>query len=180
MWPGLFTKEQNAELPAEEMQQYTEGANFGWPYCYYDPAQRKRVLSPEYGGDGKKEGDCAKFNQPVATFPAHMGPNALLFYTGTQFPQTYRGGAFVAFHGSWNRAPLPQKGYNVWFVPMKDGKAAGEPAVFADGFGGKDPIMDPRKAEHRPSGLTLARDGGLYVSDDVNGRIWKISYTGSK
>ena len=178
MWPALFKAEQNAELPAEEMQQYTDGANFGWPYCYYDSAQKKRVLAPEYGGDGKKEGDCAKYNTPLVVFPAHMAPNALLFYTGTQFPQQYRNGAFVAFHGSWNRAPLPQKGYNVMFVPLKDGKPGDEPVVFADKFGGADPVMDPRKATYRPAGLALARDGGLYVSEDAKGRIWKISYTG--
>jgi glucose/arabinose dehydrogenase len=180
MWPALFTKEQNAELPAEEMQAYTEGANFGWPYCYYDPFQKRRMLAPEYGGDGKKEGDCAKYAQPVTAFPAHMGPMALLFYTGTQFPERYRSGAFVAFHGSWNRAPLPQKGYNLWFVPFKDGKPAGEPTVFADTFGGAEPVMEPRKALHRPSGLALTRDGAIYVSEDAKGRIWKISYKGAK
>jgi glucose/arabinose dehydrogenase len=179
MWPKLFDAKQNAELPAEEMQQYTEGANFGWPYCYYDPFQNKRVLAPEYGGDGKKEGDCAKFTKPVVTFPAHIGPNALLFYSGTQFPAEYRGGAFIAFHGSWNRAPLPQKGYQVMFVPFTDGKA-GTPTVFADMFGGADPVMDPRKAAYRPSGLAQARDGAIYVSDDTKGRIWRITYTGQK
>lgn len=178
LWPGLFTAEQNAELPAEEMQEYSPGADFGWPYCYYDPLQKKRVLAPEYGGDGKKEGDCAKYKAPLVAFPAHMGPNALLFYTGSQFPQQYRNGAFVAFHGSWNRAPLPQKGYDVWFVPFNDGKPAGEPTVFADKFGGPDPVMQPKNAMYRPSGLALARDGGLYVSEDAKGRIWKISYTG--
>jgi glucose/arabinose dehydrogenase len=180
MWPKLFTAEQNAELPAEEMQVYTQGADFGWPYCYYDPFQQKRVLAPEYGGDGKKEGDCGTYETPLVTFPAHMGPNALLFYTGTQFPQEYRNGAFVVFHGSWNRAPLPQKGYNVMFVPFKGGKPAAQPVVFADKFGGADPVMDPRKAVHRPSGIALARDGGIYVSDDQKGRIWKISFTGQK
>jgi glucose/arabinose dehydrogenase len=180
LWPASFTKEQNAELPSEEMQIYTDGADFGWPYCYHDPFQKKRVLAPEYGGDGKKEGDCAKFAPPLVTFPAHYGPNGLMFYTGTQFPPQYRGGAFVAFHGSWNRAPLPQGGYNVMFVPFKSGKPAGEPTVFADKFGGADPVMDPRKAAHRPSGILEARDGSVYVSDDQGGRIWKISYTGQQ
>lgn len=180
MWPALFDASQNAELPAEELQSYTQGANFGWPYCYYDPVQKKRVLAPEYGGDGKKEGDCARHDAPVAAFPAHMAPNDLLFYTGTQFPGQYRDGAFVVFHGSWNRAPLPQKGYNVTFVPFKDGKPAGEPTVFADNFAGADPLMDPRKATYRPSGIALARDGSLYVSDDAKGRIWRISYTGQR
>ena len=178
MWPRLFDAKQNAQLPAEELQAYTEGANYGWPYCYYDPFQKKRVLAPEYGGDGKKEGDCAKFNAPLVPFAAHMAPNALLFYTGSQFPGEYRDGAFVAFHGSWNRAPMPQEGYNVMFVPFRNGKPAGEPRVFADKFGGADRVMDPRKATYRPSGLALARDGSLYVSEDARGRIWRISYVG--
>jgi glucose/arabinose dehydrogenase len=180
MWPALFDAKQNAQLPAEEMQLYSEGANFGWPYCYYDPVQKKRVLAPEYGGDGKKEGDCGKFNAPLVTFAAHMGPNALLFYTASQFPAQYREGAFVAFHGSWNRAPLPQEGYKVMFVPFTNGKPSGDPTVFADKFGGSDPVMDPRKATYRPSGLALARDGSLYVSEDAQGRIWRISYVGQR
>ena len=180
LWPKLFDAKQNSELPAEEMQAYTEGANFGWPYCYYDPFQKKRILAPEYGGDGKQEGDCAKYNQPLVAFPAHYGPNDLMFYTGSQYPQQYRDGAFVAFHGSWNRAPLPQGGYNVTFVPFKGGKPAGEPTVFADKFGGPTPVMEPRNAAYRPSGLALARDGSIYVSDDTKGRIWKISYMGQQ
>jgi glucose/arabinose dehydrogenase len=180
MWPKLFDEKQSAELPAEELQTYAEGANFGWPYCYYDPVQQKRVLAPEYGGDGKQEGDCAKYSRPVVALAAHMGPNDLLFYTGTQFPQQYRDGAFIAFHGSWNRAPLPQKGYNVTFVPLQGGKPAGEPSVFADKFGGPEPVMNPRNAAHRPSGLAQAPDGSIYVSEDAHGRIWRISYTGQK
>jgi glucose/arabinose dehydrogenase len=167
-------------VPAEEMQVYTEGANYGWPYCYYDPFLKKRVVAPEYGGDGKQEGDCAKFNAPLVPFAAHMAPNALLFYSGSQFPAEYRDGAFVAFHGSWNRAPMPQEGYNVMFVPLRNGKATGEPRVFADKFGGADHVMDPRSATYRPSGLALARDGSLFVSEDAKGRIWRISYVGQK
>jgi glucose/arabinose dehydrogenase len=180
MWPRLFDAKQNAQLPAEEMQVYADGANFGWPYCYYDPLQGRRVLAPEYGGDGRKEGDCAKFNAPLVPFAAHMAPNALLFYDGSQFPAEYRDGAFVAFHGSWNRAPLPQGGYNVMFVPFRGGKPAGEPRVFADKFGGAAPVMDPRMATYRPSGLALARDGSLYISEDAKGRIWNVRYQGKK
>jgi glucose/arabinose dehydrogenase len=174
MWPKSFTPADNAEKPAEEFLKLTDGTTFSWPYCYWDPAQNKRVLSPEYGGDGKKEGDCARYPKPVASLPAHMAPNDLLFYTGTQFPQEYRNGAFVAFHGSWNRAPLPQKGYSVWFVPFKGGEPAGDPRVFAEGFAGA--LLDPRRAAHRPTGLALARDGSLYVSDDTKGTIWRISH----
>jgi glucose/arabinose dehydrogenase len=180
MWPKLFDAKQNAELPAEELQQYTEGANFGWPYCYYDPVRKARVLAPEYGGDGRRTDGCAQYAAPLVAFAAHMAPNALLFYDGAQFPARYRGGAFIAFHGSWNRAPLPQKGYNVTFVPFENGRPAGEPEVFADRFGGADPVMDPRQATYRPSGLALARDGSMLVSDEAKGRVWRISYVGER
>jgi glucose/arabinose dehydrogenase len=107
-------------------------------------------------------------------FPAHWAPNGLLFYAGTQFPERYRGGAFIAFHGSWNRAPLPQGGYNVVYVPFVGNVSSGEWEVFADGFAGAD--MSPRNAEHRPVGLAEGPDGSLYVSDDAGGRIYKIYY----
>ena len=126
--------------------------------------QKKRVLAPEYGGDGgKKVGDCDKFDPPVAAFPAHWAPNDLKIYKGSQFPKDYRGGAFVAFHGSWNRAPGPQGGYNVVFQPLSDGKASGQYIVFADGFAGK--YKDPGRATYRPSGLAVGPDGALYITD---------------
>jgi glucose/arabinose dehydrogenase len=104
---------------------------------------------------------------------------SLLFYTGRQFPARYRDGAFIAFHGSWNRAPLPQAGYRVTFVPFAAGQPAGTPETFADGFAGAAEVRQPNQARHRPVGLAQAPDGGLYVSDDTGGRIWKIVYTGT-
>ncbi|MOA19920.1 hypothetical protein D3C78_1403300 [compost metagenome] len=114
--------------------------------------------------------------KPIVAFPAHLAPNALLFYTGNQFPEKYRNGAFIAFHGSWNRAPLPQKGFFVAFVPFKDGKPDGEWEIFADNFAGKETITSPGQAKYRPCGLAQGPDGSLYVSDDAKGTIWKISY----
>ncbi len=173
-WPALYTPEQSAEKPAEELFKIETGGDYGWPYCYYDPELKQKVLAPEYGGDGKKVGRCAAARGPEVAFPAHWAPNGLLFYTGTQFPVEYRGGAFVAFHGSWNRAPLPQAGYNVTFAPFANGKAVGDYRVFATGFTPPDP--QPRTAEHRPTGLALGPDGSLYVSDDFGGRIYRIFY----
>ena len=98
-----------------------------------------------------------------------------MFYTGTQFPRTYQGGAFVAFHGSWNRAPLPMAGYNITFVPFAGGKP-GKYEVFADGFTGKPQIMRPNEAAARPGGLAMAPDGSLYVTEDVKGKVWRIMY----
>jgi glucose/arabinose dehydrogenase/mono/diheme cytochrome c family protein len=176
-WPRLYTAEQSAALPAEELLHLAPGADYGWPECYYDQQQKKLVLAPEYGGDGgETEGVCAQRRGPVAAFPGHWAPNDLAIYHGTQFPAGYRGGAFIAFHGSWNRAPLAQQGYNVVFQPLADGKAAGAFVVFADGFAGAD--RDPGRAAFRPTGLAEGPDGVLYVSDDVHGRIWRITYNG--
>ncbi|HEY1953193.1 MAG TPA: PQQ-dependent sugar dehydrogenase, partial [Gemmatimonadaceae bacterium] len=177
-WPKLYTPEQGQNLPAEELLKIEQGGDYGWPYCYFDNVQQKLVQAPEYGGDGKKIGDCASKKAPEAFFPAHWAPDGLAFYTGTQFPEHYRNGAFIAFHGSWNRAPGPQQGYNVVFVPFAGGKPA-DPAkyeIFADGFAGA--VKDPDHAAHRPTGLAVGPDGGLYISDDKGGRVWKVVYRG--
>ncbi|HTR84473.1 MAG TPA: c-type cytochrome [Reyranella sp.] len=176
-WQRFYTLEQGAELPAEEVVELKQGADYGWPECYYDQDQKKLVLAPEYGGNGgKKVGLCAERQGPVAAFPGHWAPNDLAIYLGTRFPAAYRGGLFVAFHGSWNRAPLPQGGYNVVFQPMADGKTAGPYIVFADGFAGA--YKEPGRAAHRPTGLAVAPDGALFISDDVKGRIWRVTYQG--
>ena len=176
-FPALYKAAQAAELPAEEVVQEEQGDDFGWPRCYFDGNQKKLVLAPEYGGDGGKAvGVCAEKKPPVAFFPAHWAPNDLLVYTGKAFPTAYQGGLFVAFHGSWNRAPAPQGGYNVVFQPMKNGKAEGDFVVFADGFAGA--IKEPVRAAFRPGGLALAPDGALFIADDQKGRIWRVTYHG--
>ena len=151
-----------------------QGSNFGWPFCFYDYGQKKFFTNPEYGGDGKTSDRCGSFTPPVAAFPAHWAPVDIMFYSGKQFPKKYQGGAFIAFHGSWNRAPMPQAGYNVTFQPFSGGKPSGEFEVFASGFTGKSPLMNPdrcrgasrwrgasarRIALHRrqPEGQDLAR-----------------------
>lgn len=177
-WPTLYPDAAAAtELPAEEMVLLKEGGDYGWPYCYFDRAQNKLVLAPEYGGDGgKKVGLCAGKLPPVAHFPAHWAPNDLKIYNGGGFPAAYRDGAFIAFHGSWNRAPAPQAGFNVVFQPLRGGKASGPWVVFADGFAG--PSKDSGKAVYRPTGLAVAPDGALFISDDGRGRIWRVTYRG--
>jgi glucose/arabinose dehydrogenase len=175
-WPKLYTAEEGQNLPAEELMRVRESSDFGWPYCYYDETKRQRVLAPEYGGDGEQVGRCADKTPPIASFPAHWAPNGLVFYTGQQFPGRYRGGAFIAFHGSWNRAPGPQGGYNVVFVPFTNGEPSGPYEVFADGFAGGD--KSPTGAAHRPSGVAVGPDGALYVTDDKAGRVYRIVYRG--
>jgi len=175
LWPDFYTVQQSAILPAECMYALKKGDNAGWPYMYYDQEQHKKMLAPEYGGDGKKEGGQEAID-PVAAFPGHLAPNGLLFYTGDQFPEKYKNGAFIAFHGSWNRAPEPQAGYFVVFQPFKDGKPAGQWEVFADGFSGSAANTASGRAEHRPCGLAQGPDGSLYVTDDSQGTIYKITY----
>jgi glucose/arabinose dehydrogenase len=174
-WPKLYRPEQGPNQPAEELLRLEQGADYGWPECYFDGIQEKLVLAPEYGGDGGKAvGPCARKRGPIAFFPAHWAPNDLVLYDGHQFPNAYQGGAFIAFHGSWNRAPYPQEGHNVVFQPLADGKPSEKFVVFADGFAGA--VKEPGRAAHRPSGLAVGPDGALYISDGAHGRIWRVTF----
>src|SRR6185503_1449603 len=175
-WPSLYTAEKSAENPGEELVRIDRGADYGWPYCYYDVDLRHLVLAPEYGGDGRKVGQCATKMAPLMAFPGHWAPNGMLFYTGNQFPSQYRGGAFVAFHGSWNRAPLPQAGFRVVFAPFKFNKPTGTFETFADGFNPAPAAGRAPPGTHRPTGLAQAPDGSLFVTDDTGGSIWRITY----
>lgn len=182
LWPEHFTAEQNTELPAEELIALEQGADYGWPYAYWDQEKGARMMNPEYGGDGETEAESGRFAPPTVALPAHWAPNAAVFYDSEgieqSFPQEYQGGAFVAFHGSWNRAPAPQGGYNVVFVPLVDGALSQDWRVFADGFAGQDPLMSPGDAAHRPTGLAVGPDGSLYIGDSVEGRIWRVRWVG--
>ena len=174
-WPEYYTEDQGVNLPAEEFFLLNDGKNYGWPYTYYDDVKNMKMVAPEYGGDGKTE-DKTGSERPIMALPAHYAPNDLLFYTADQFPAKYRSGAFIAFHGSWNRAPQEQKGYNVVFVPFQNDKPSDKWEVFADNFAGVPVIKSPRDAHHRPCGLAQGPDGSLYVVEDIEGKIWKITY----
>jgi glucose/arabinose dehydrogenase len=161
-----FSAEVNADNPAEELVQVEQGDDFGWPYCYYSNAEHKKVLAPEYGGDGKRVGRCASAKDPLLALPGHWAPLALAFYNADLFGPKYRDGLFVAFHGSWNRAPLPQAGYRVVFVPFTNGKPSGQYSTFATAKSGPTDL--------RASGLVVAPDGSLYISADQNQKIWRV------
>jgi len=173
-WPDLYSREDNAELPAEEFHVAEAGDDFGWPYTYYDPRTNTRMQAPEYGGDGKTpaKGD---YKDPLIGFPAHWAPNDLLFHSGNNMPAKYEQGAFIVFHGSWNRMPLEQDGFNVVFVPMQGGEITGEWEIFIDGFEGPERVKNPGQAAYRPTGLAEGPDGAIYITEDKQGRIWRVT-----
>ncbi len=181
LFPALYNAVDNATRTAEEFHRITDGGEYGWPYTYWDTKLNQRIVAPEYGGDGKKTARNhpdynGKFPDPLVAFPAHWAPNDLLFYSGKSFPAKYQDGAFIAFHGSWNRAPEPQAGYKVVFQPMKNGKPSGAYEEFADGSAGEIQDNHPRNARYRPVGLAVGPDGSLYIADSQKGRIWRVSY----
>ena len=173
-WPKLFTVEKSAENPGEELVRIDRGADYGWPYCYYDVDSHGLVLAPEYGGDGQKTADCGKKTPALMAFPGHWAPNGMLFYTGSQFPNQYRGGALVAFHGSWNRAPLPQAGFRVVFASFRFNRPTGTFTTFADGFTASPGAGSGQV--RRPVGLAQAPDGSVFITDDAGGNIWRVTY----
>lgn len=179
-WPELFSPWQSALLPSEEFLRVPEGSHSGWPYMYFDQMQGKKLINPEYVPYADSLGDPSDYNQPLIGFPGHFAPNDLLFYTGNQFPERYKQGAFIAFHGSTIRAPFPQAGYFVGFVPFKDGQPSGPWEVFADGFAGVDTILNTSDAKYRPMGLAQGPDGSLYISESEKGKIWRVMFKGDR
>lgn len=169
-YTDLFSPRDADMLPSEEFMRVPQGSDFGWPYCYHDWRGNRRVLAPEYGGNARKQGRCGAAAQPLIGFPGHWAPNGLVFYDGAMFPEHYSGGAFIAFHGSWNRSR--QDGYKVAFVPFSGSMPEGDYEIFADGFAGRS--KSPNGAEHRPVGLAVAPDGSLYITDDQRGRIYNV------
>lgn len=179
-WSNIYSRWDSALLPAEEFVRASEGTDFGWPFCYYDQLKGQKLLNPEYEGDGETIGRCGEFDAPIIGFPGHFAPNDLRFYEGDQFPEHYKHGAFIAFHGSTIRAPYPQGGYFVSFVPWEDSEFSSEWEVFANGFAGVDPIVNTSDAEARPMGIAEGPDGSIYITESKNGKIWRVVYTGDR
>lgn len=142
------------------------GGFYGWPYAYTGPNEEPR-------NKGQRSDLVQKTIVPDVLLGSHTAVLDCLFYTGKQFPAAYRGGAFLALHGSWNRAQ--RVGYSVVFVPFKNGKPAGGPQDFLTGF-----MLSPDKREvwGRPVGLLEMPDGSLLVSEDGGNKVWRISHKG--
>jgi glucose/arabinose dehydrogenase/cytochrome c5 len=177
--PEYYDDLDNAERVAEELHVLREGVNLGWPYSYWDPIKQTRMVAPEFGGDNRRREPNPAYDKPLIAFPAHWAPLQMALYDKAQFPSRYHNGMFVAFHGSWNRAPRTQAGYKIVFIPFnQEGFPTGAYETFADGFAGDENLVNPRQAHFRPGGLTVGADGSLYVGDTMKGRIWRIFYTG--
>jgi glucose/arabinose dehydrogenase len=178
-WPERYTEDQDKVLPSDEVVAIHAGLDRGWPYCYHDPIVGEMELAPEYGGDGSQRGRCAAIGSPEVALPAHAAVLGMVFATGRQLPARYRGGAFVANHGSRFDANATGElhGYDVMFLPFSHGRATGAAEQFATGFdAGMRPLPDA--APHRPVGLAMMPDGSLLIGDDKGGRIWRVFYTG--
>jgi glucose/arabinose dehydrogenase len=160
-----------ADIPPEELNHIQAGKHYGWPWAYGDREVDPIIGDPQMKDMTKEE--LAKQTEPmVLGYQAHSAPLEMVFYTGDQFPERYRNGAFVAFRGSWNRAP--SVGYKVAFIPFDANNRPTEFEDFVTGF-----LVDDGKGHFaRLCGLTIARDGALLVSDDTNGVVYRISYTG--
>lgn len=152
-------------LPPDYFTSIKDGGFYGWPYSYIGDNVDPRVQP-------QKPDLVAKAIVPDVLLGAHVAPLQFAFYNATQFPESYRGGAFIAEHGSWNRAS--RAGYQVAFVGMKDGKAVADPVPFLTGL-----VPDPkgRNVNGRPVGVAVAPDGSLLVSDDGAATIYRISYS---
>ena len=155
-------------LPSDYLIRVQEGGFYGWPYAY--------IGQHPQPGFAERAPDKVKATiTPDLLFEAHSSVLDLIFYEGDQFPPEYKGDAFVALKGSWNRSE--PTGYKVVRVPFKDGRPEGFYENFATGFW----ISGEQRAEvwGRPAALAVAKDGSLLVADDTGGTIWRIAYTGT-
>jgi glucose/arabinose dehydrogenase/cytochrome c2 len=152
------------DLVPDYVSRVREGAFYGWPWFYLgaheDP--RRAAERPDLRD---------RVTVPDVLLASHSAPIGMVFYDGTAFPAEYRGDAFVALHGSWNRAE--RTGPKVVRVPMKDGAPTGEYEEFMTGF-----TIDEHHVWGRPAGVAVANDGSLLVTEDANGVVWRVRYVG--
>jgi len=152
------------DLPPDYFTHVQQGGFYGWPWAYFGPHAEPRH-------NGQHMDLVQKTITPDVALPAHNSPLDFAFYTGTQFPAAYRGGAFIALHGTWNRSQ--RAGYKVVFVPFANGKPSGPPKDFLTGW-----MIAPSNKDvwGRPVGIAQLPDGSVLVSDDGGKKIWRVSY----
>jgi glucose/arabinose dehydrogenase len=154
-----------ADLVPDYLTSVREGGFYGWPYSYYGQHVDKRAQP-------QRPDLVAKAIRPDYAIGSHVAPLGLLFYTGTNLPETYRGGAFIGEHGSWDRSPL--SGYAVAYVAFENGKPVGAPKPVVTGFASDD----EKQLHGAPVGLAQDRDGGLFIADDVGNTVWRVTRAG--
>jgi glucose/arabinose dehydrogenase len=154
------------DLVPDYVARIREGGFYGWPIAYTGPHK-----DPRHPADKVDEALVKKTLYPDVLLGAHVAVLDILFYTGNQFPQKYRGGMFAAFHGSWNRTK--RVGYRIAFIPFSKQRPTAGPEDFLTGW-----MLDPDKREvwGRPVGLMQMPDGSLLVSDDGAAKLWRVSY----
>jgi glucose/arabinose dehydrogenase len=157
------------DVPPEELNQIQGASNFGWPYCYGNKRPDSTFASDPPGST--KEEFCPRTVAPTLTTTAHAAPMQMAFYSGKMFPGEYKGSAFVALRGSWNRKAI--SGYRVVRISFQNGK----PIAIQDFLTG---FLSPAGDTYygRPVGVAVAKDGALLVGDDTNGIIYRVTYDG--
>ena len=167
LWASVNERDEIGDnLPPDYITHVQEGGFYGWPWFYIGSNEDPRLAGkhPELKG---------KVIVPDVLIQPHSASLEMTFYEGKQFPAEYKGDAFAAEHGSWNRGK--RTGYKIIRVPMKNGKAVGEYEDFVTGF-----VTEDENVWGRPVGVAVANDGSLIFSDDGSGSVWRVSYTGDK
>jgi glucose/arabinose dehydrogenase len=154
-----------ADLVPDYLTSVQEGGFYGWPYSYYGQHVDRRVQP-------QRPDLVAKAISPDYAIGSHVAPLGLLFYTGSNLPAQYRGGAFIGEHGSWDRSPL--SGYAVTYVAFENGKPVGTPTPVVTGFA----TDDEKELRGAPVGLAQEQDGALIIADDVGDTVWRVTKTG--
>jgi glucose/arabinose dehydrogenase len=164
LWAVVNERDElGGDLVPDYLTRVTPGGFYGWPYSYFGQHVDPRVKP-------QRPDLVARAIVPDYALGSHVAALGLAFYTGDLFPARYRGGAFIGEHGSWNRRP--QSGYKVVFVAFAGDKPAGPPEDILTGF-----VAANGKAQGRPVGVAVARDGALLVADDVGNVVWRVSPT---
>jgi glucose/arabinose dehydrogenase len=163
LWTAVNERDElGDELVPDYMTSVKEGGFYGWPFSYFGQHEDPRLA-------GQRPDLVAQAIVPDVPLGSHTASLGLAFYTGQQFPEKYRGGAFIGQRGSWNRSQFA--GYRVAFVPFKEGKPAGPPEDFLTGF-----IANEPEVFGRPVGVVVAPDGALLVADEIGAVIWRVAY----
>jgi glucose/arabinose dehydrogenase len=162
LWAVINERDElGPDLVPDYLTSVQDGAFYGWPYSYYGQHIDPRVQP-------QRPDLVAKAIPPDYALSSHVAPLGLVFYTGTNLPAHYRGGAFVGEHGSWNRQVL--NGYKIVYVPFADGRPSGPAEDVVTGF-----LIEGDKARGRPVGLAVDGQGALLIADDTGNSVWRVS-----